>query len=243
MRFVAISDTHLARPELPEGDVLLHAGDLTYSGNLPETSEAACWLEDQKRKKNYKHVIVIAGNHDWLFQREPSLARQLMKERGLTYLEDSGVTLAGAEVLEGIAPGAGRITIYGSPWQPEFMHWAFNLKRGQSLKEKWAAVPAGIDILLTHGPPHGILDEVGRFNEDAYPDDSSIETRHVGCEELLVAVARVKPRAHVFGHVHGSRGRLERDRAIFINASIMNEVYDPQWKPIAFDLPEEGPDA
>ncbi|OGR90652.1 MAG: hypothetical protein A2V88_10370 [Elusimicrobia bacterium RBG_16_66_12] len=71
MRFVAISDTHTSQPDLPEGDVLLHTGDLTYRGNLPEVTRAASWLEEQKKK--YRHVIVIAGNHDWLFQKEPSL--------------------------------------------------------------------------------------------------------------------------------------------------------------------------
>lgn len=80
MRFVAISDTHLAKPSLPEGDVLLNAGDLALEGTLPELSGAAAWLEEQKRAKGYEHVIVIAGNHDWPFQREPGLARQIDME-------------------------------------------------------------------------------------------------------------------------------------------------------------------
>ena len=234
MRFVAVSDTHLAQPELPEGDVLLHAGDLTYRGTLPEVSEAACWLEEQKRKKKYRHVVVIAGNHDWLFLNEPGLARQIMRERGLLYLEDSGLTLEGSTVLAGeIAPGPSRVAIYGSPWQPAFMKWAFNLQRGQELKEKWDMIPANVDILMTHGPPHKILDGVPTFDEDAYPSDESMTVRHVGCEELLKAIARVKPEVHVFGHVHSGHGRIERDGTTFINASIMNEVYDPELKPLS----------
>jgi len=236
MRFVAISDTHLATPSLPEGDVLLHAGDLTFQGNLPEVSQAAAWLEEQKRLKGFKHVIVVAGNHDWLFQRDPGLARQLMRERGLLYLEDSGLTLEGGRALPGIQPGGGRITIYGSPWQPQFYDWAFNLPRGGPLAEKWNLIPAGIDILLTHGPAHGILDGAPAFDEDAYPSDDSITKRHVGCEELRKAVRRIKPKVHVFGHIHSNPGRVEKDGTLFINAAIMNESYNPRWAPHVFEL-------
>lgn len=239
MRFIAVSDTHTARLDLPEGDVLLHAGDLTYRGTLPEVSGTARWLEEQKKTKKYRHIIAIAGNHDWLFQKEPSLARQIMKERGLLYLEDSGLTLEGSTVLEGqIAPGPGRITIYGSPWQPWFNDWAFNLYRGKPMKEKWDMIPPGIDILMTHGPPHEILDGVGRFDEDISPDNDSVFVQRIGCEDLLAAVKRAKPKIHVFGHIHASYGRIERDGTTFINASIMNEAYDPQRKPWVFDFPE-----
>lgn len=239
MRFVAISDTHMAQPELPEGDVLLHTGDLTYQGTLLEVREASLWLHDQKLKKNYKHVIMIAGNHDWLFQKESRLARQMMKDRGLIYLEDSGVTLEGPAVhSENVAPGPGRVAIYGSPWQPTFMNWAFNLHRGEALKKRWDMIPTGVDILLTHGPPYKILDGVPTFNEDAYPSDESMTVRHVGCEELLKATTRLKPKVHVFGHVHSGRGRTERDGTTFINASVMNETYDPTRKPWVFDFPD-----
>lgn len=237
MRFIAISDTHMAQPELPDGDVLIHAGDLTFNGSLIEISEAAFWLQEQKRKKNYKHVIVIAGNHDRLFQKESPLARQIMTDRELIYLEDSGLTLAGSEALLGeISPGPGRITVYGAPWQPEFMNWAFNLPRGEALKAKWDMIPARIDLLVTHGPPYGIRDGVPTFDEDAYPSDDSITVRHVGCEELLKAIERIKPKIHVFGHVHAGHGRIKRDGTTFINASVMNESYDPEWKPYVFDL-------
>ena len=237
MRFVAVSDTHMAQPELPDGDVLIHAGDLTFRGSLHEVREATLWLHDQKAKKNYKHVIVIAGNHDWLFQKESRLARQIMEARGLLYLEDSGLTLAGSDVLLGeISPGPGRITIYGSPWQPTFMNWAFNLDRGESLRAKLDMIPGGIDILVTHGPPYGIRDGAPDFDEDAYPSDESITVRHVGCEELFKAVGRVQPKVHVFGHVHSGHGRIEQDGTTFINACVMNETYDPEWKPYVFDL-------
>lgn len=108
------------------------------------------------------------------------------------------------------------------------------------LKEKWDMIPRSVDILMTHGPPYKILDGVPEFDEDAYPSDESITVRHVGCEELLKAVARAKPRVHVFGHVHSGHGRIERDGTTFINAAIMNEVYDPELKPFIFDSPRLG---
>ena len=228
MRFVAVSDTHMAEVELPEGDVLLHAGDLTYQGTLPEISTAARWLEDEKRKRGFRHVVVIAGNHDWLFANEPSLARQLLRERGLVYLEDQGITIDGSAILPEIAPGPGRVTVYGSPWQPEFMNWAFNLPRGEALREKWDMIPAGLDILMTHGPPHQILDGVGSPGPNQ---------QHAGCEELRAAVERAKPKVHVFGHIHSGHGRVEAGGTLFINACVMNELYDPERKPLVFDLP------
>ena len=160
-----------------------------------------------------------------------------METRELIYLEDSGLTLAGSNALLGeISPGPGRITVYGAPWQPAFMNWAFNLPRGEALKAKWDMIPTGIDLLVTHGPPHGIRDGVPTFDEDAYPSDDSMTVRHVGCEELLKAVERIKPKVHVFGHVHSGHGRVERDGTTFINASVMNESYDPKWMPFVFDL-------
>ena len=237
MRFVAVSDTHMAQPELTDGDVLIHAGDITFRGSLTEVRETTLWLHDQKAKKGYKHVIVVAGNHDWLFERESRLARSIMEARGLLYLEDSGLTISGKDALVGkIEPGPGRITVYGSPWQPAFMNWAFNLDRPESLAVKWDMIPPGIDILITHGPPYGIRDGVPHFNEDIYPSDDSLAVRHVGCGELLKAVERVRPKVHVFGHVHSGHGRVEKNGTTFINASVMNESYDPEWKPYVFDL-------
>ena len=130
---------------------------------------------------------------------------------GVTYLEDEEVEIEG-------------LRLWGSPWQPWFYDWAFNLPRGPALRAKWDRIPAGIDVLVTHGPPHGVLDHVGR-GED------------VGCEELLEAVRRVRPRLHVFGHIHEGYGQLERDGVRFVNASTCTLSYDPVNAPILFDLP------
>lgn len=208
MRFVAISDTHLFHDqlEIPDGDVLIHAGDMTGLGDIPEISRVCKWLIYQPHKTK----IVVAGNHDCLFQKMPSLARAMVQETGAIYLEDQETEVNG-------------IRIYGSPWQPFYGNWAFNLRSKAELKKKWDMIPKGIDVLITHGPPKDILDLAPGH-------------RHAGCEELRRKVFRVKPKVHVFGHLHGGYGRLEQDGITFINASICTDDYEPTNKPQVFDL-------
>src|SRR5437868_2684228 len=112
MRIVAVADTHLFHSdlgELPSGDVLVHAGDLLRAGTLDELRVAAGWLQAQP----HTHKVVVAGNHDWCFAREPERAREVLGP-SVIYLEDSGATIAG-------------VRYWGSPWQPEYNDWAFNL--------------------------------------------------------------------------------------------------------------------
>jgi predicted phosphohydrolase len=160
---------------IPDGDVFIHAGDLCRGGRLEELRSAAAWL----RALPHRHKVVVAGNHDWCFLREPRAAVELLGP-GVTYLQDSG------EVIEGLR-------FWGSPWQPEYNGWAFNLPRGPALASKWALIPAGTDVLVTHGPPLGIGDWLG-------------EDGRQGCEELLAAIRRVRPLLHVFGHIHQDGG-------------------------------------
>ena len=224
MKIVLISDTHGMHNSIrvPHGDVLIHAGDLTSSGTDSEISDAAKWLGSLP----HHHKIAIAGNHDWLFERQPTRASALLRNAGVTYLEDSATNVDG-------------LRIYGSPRQPEFMHWAFNVPRGQ-LAPYWRHIPQGLDILITHGPPHGILDQrvppkIRRFApwEDEEPFGGS---EHVGDEELLVAVEQAKPRIHVFGHIHGSYGRTQNNNTTFYNAAACDENYDPNREPWVIDV-------
>ncbi len=206
MRIVCLSDTHDLHGDLavPDGDLLLHAGDATMSGT-PQQIEA---FDDWLARQPHRHKVVIAGNHDWGFQRTPARARALL--RHATYLEDSLAEVDG-------------LRIWGSPWQPWFYDWAFNLERGPQIAAKWALIPDGIDVLVTHGPPLGILDRTSRGEA-------------VGCADLLAAIDRVRPRLHVFGHIHEAYGRLERDGCIFVNASNCSERYRPVQPPIVVDL-------
>jgi Icc-related predicted phosphoesterase len=145
MRIVCISDTHDLHPEiqLPDGDVLIHAGDATAQGTEAQVIEFCEWFAAQP----HRHKIFVAGNHDWLFEIEPEKARSMIK--GFTYLEDSGIELDG-------------LLFYGSPWTVRYYEWAFMLERGPSLAQKWEMIPDGTDILITHSPPIGILDRNGR---------------------------------------------------------------------------------
>lgn len=190
MRIVAVADTHLFTEDLevPDGDLFLHAGDLCRGGNLTELAYACEWLDSLP----HEHKVVIAGNHDRAFELAPDEAKARLPD-SVIYLQDSGVEIEG-------------IKIWGSPWQPEFHNWAFNLPRGLALREKWALIPDDIDILMTHGPP------------DGYGDRTS-STRGTGCKELRAALDRVAPRLHVFGHIHEDGGVWEHGLTLVANVT------------------------
>jgi Icc-related predicted phosphoesterase len=188
MRIVCVSDTHgyheLTR--VPDGDILVHAGDVCRYGGLEDVEEFNRWLGGLP----HRHKVVICGNHDWCFQEKPAEARARITNA--TYLQDSGCEIEG-------------IRFYGSPWTPLFCDWSFMLS-DEELATKWAAIPAGVDVLITHGPPHGILDFTNR-------------KEHAGSRTLFDRVFEVKPRLHVFGHIHEAAGQTEIDGVAFLNAS------------------------
>jgi predicted phosphohydrolase len=228
MRIVCISDTHSLHDrmsnELPEGDILIHSGDCTNVGRESDVSGFVQWF---KNIEGFKYKIFIAGNHDFAFENEPSWLNNYINpekliESNVTYLEDESIEIISEEFTR-------PIKIYGSPWQPEFFNWAFNLPRnGEVLKSRWDNIPNDTDILITHGPPHGIRDSV--------VDRSG--TSQVGCELLRERVNTLKPLLHVFGHIHGSYGVAYINETSFVNASICNERYEPINKPLVFDLIE-----
>lgn len=189
MRIVCVSDTHARHhlTQLPPGDILVHAGDVTSHGSLEDVEKFNEWLG----KLPHAHKVVICGNHDFCFQERAAEARARITNA--VYLEDSGCELAG-------------LTFYGSPWQPWFGGWAFNLPRGEALARVWANIPVGVDVLITHGPPEGILDRTRRGD-------------FAGCRDLFDRVLEVKPRLHVFGHIHEAAGRTDIDDTVFVNAS------------------------
>ncbi len=218
LKIVCISDTHcrLRKVSIPEGDILVHSGDLTFSGNISETSQELRELGRYRDK--FKAIILVEGNHDWLGARNPELMAQMCEDNGITLLRDSGVTVEG-------------LKFYGSPWQPEFCNWSFNLPRGQALKEKWDLIPMDTQVLLTHSPPMGILDGVDRFNKGEY------ELEHVGCVDLYNRVMELKDlKLHVFGHLHFSYGQLKMGDTAFVNASINTEQYKPTNVPIVVNI-------
>jgi predicted phosphodiesterase len=209
MRIVCLSDTHNRTDDLavPDGDVLLHAGDLTSHGKPEEFARVARWL----LQLPHAHKVVVAGNHDFLLQDRPQEARALLAAvPGLIYLEDELATVAG-------------LRIWGTPWQPWFYDWAFNLPRnGDELAAVWARVPAGVDVLLSHSPAHGILDRTRRGDA-------------VGCERLRLELPRIRPRLHVFGHIHEAYGELVVDGTHHVNASTCDLQYRAVQAPIVVD--------
>ena len=206
-RFVFLSDTHNCNEQIavPDGDVLVHAGDATNRGQIDEIIAFNHWFSNLP----HKIKIFVAGNHDWLFENRPKYARSLLAEN-IIYLQDSAVEIE-------------NLKIYGSPWQPRFFDWDFNLNRGKEIAEKWKLIPNEVDVLITHGPPFGILDETpgGDF---------------AGCEELRKKVEDIRPRLHVFGHIHSGYGCAEKFGVRFVNASNCDEDYLPVNSPIVVDL-------
>jgi Icc-related predicted phosphoesterase len=186
---VAISDTHGRHRdvEVPEGDILIHAGDFTSSGSLRDIEEFDDWLAGL----HHETKIVVAGNCDRCCEHSPEKAGERLTHAH--YLQDESVEVDG-------------LHIWGSPWQPKFLNMAFNLPRGEALAKKWAQMPDDLDILVTHGPPAGILDRTSKGEE-------------VGDRELLTRVTEVRPNLHLFGHVHESSGVEERDTTRFVNAA------------------------
>lgn len=211
MRIVFISDTHnqLSKLTVPDGDVLVHCGDATFHGNRSEVHH----FGDQMRALPHRTKVFVAGNHDLSFQDAPTYARQWLGD-DIVYLQDSSVRIDGT-------------SFYGTPWQPEFGGWAFNLPRGHALANKWALIPAGVDVLITHGPPAGIGDMTPRGEA-------------VGCHDLLEAVKRVQPKIHAFGHIHEGYGVQPHNvhglTTVFINAASCNGQYEPRNAPIVMDL-------
>jgi Icc-related predicted phosphoesterase len=209
MNLVLISDTHGKHRqfEIPNGDVLIHAGDIMTSGwDGSEVRDFNDWLGELP----HPHKIVIAGNHDWLFEKHRS-TRNLITNA--IYLEDSGTEIKG-------------LRFWGSPVQPEFMNWAFNRRRGEDIQKHWDLIPEGIDVLITHGPPAGFQDWTRRGGES------------LGCRNLRNTVSKIKPQVHVFGHIHGGYGGDHDGTTYFVNASLLNEAYQVANKPIVVELSE-----
>lgn len=215
MKIDCISDLHGHHPQLMGGDLLIVAGDLTASDKPHQFKKFSQWLH----KQDYRHKIVIAGNHDGILERFPDdmMPFTTILEDGTEcpfahYLCNSGITIED-------------LNIWGSPYTPKYYDWSFMCERGSEIKQHWDLIPLNTDILITHGPPHGILDLAPRYKR---PDENC------GCEMLMDAVKRIKPVLHVFGHIHEGYGMHEEtwqhdseETTLFVNAAIMDRNYSP----------------
>jgi len=213
-RMMVISDTHehpFDSANMPEVDVLIHTGDLTNFGELSSLRDSMEMLANF----NAELKLVIAGNHDIsldsicrvdnMAEEEYSqfhktaleiLAGPSAKEAGIFYLDEGTHTFT-------LKSGA-KFTVYASPYTPGFGGWAFPY---QPLEDRFNSaedaapnrrsiaknpILSGVDIVMTHGPPYSVLDQV--------------DGQHLGCPNLLRAVSRTKPLMHCFGHIHEGHG-------------------------------------
>ena len=227
MRLVCISDTHNQHEKLniPHGDVLIHAGDFTGTGTHRQVISFIRWFASQP----HKYKILVAGNHEVTLDqsfyqtnwarfhtkyplRVHEIKSYILREEGIIYLENSEF------VIEGVK-------FYGSPCQPEFGGWAFGFERGEPIREVWGEIPQDTDVLITHGPPFG------------YGDKLDIGER-VGCKDLLKELDRVKPKVHVYGHIHEGYGVYQHGVSTLINPASCDEHYQLVNPPIVHVLGE-----
>jgi len=281
-RIVCISDTHSMTSHMnrsvPDGDVLIHAGDFTRCGHLQEVRQFNTWLGSLP----HPHKIVVAGNHEISFDPNFKGHKNLSNVKGAhrsnhtgdglevevlspascrrqdsvgsnsapyidkhyTYAGEEGEGGGGGAAMDGqeMEPASIKkeltnciyledrsvtlygIKFYGSPWQPEFHNWGFNLRRGRPLLDKWDMIPDDTDVLITHTPPVG------------YGDLTASGLR-AGCVDLLNSVQRrIRPKYHVYGHIHEGYGVRSDGKTVFVNASICDLAFKPSNKPIAFDV-------
>jgi predicted phosphohydrolase len=222
MKLSIISDTHNKHNQLvlPGGDVILHAGDMSSRGYDHEIDNFCKWFD----KLPFSEKIFISGNHDFGFQDKPKEISEIVKSyENINYLQDD-MYLIGDDYSKSIK-------IWGTPWQPWFYNWAFNAHRGEDIKQHWDIIPNDIDILITHGPPFGVLDKViGR-------------SENLGCEELIKKIKEIKPKIHVFGHIHSGHGYYFDGNTHYFNASVLNEeynldygVFNIDWDPITNEV-------
>jgi Icc-related predicted phosphoesterase len=202
------------------GDVLIHCGDISNVGEQEQVEDFINWLKEQP----HRHKVFVAGNHDRSFDptknefdptSRPSWLTQLLESlqgSSIHYLENSGVEIDG-------------IKFWGSPWTPSFFpdYWAFNAERGDVIKKHWDLIPIDTDVVITHGPPHGRL-------------DLTKSGKYVGCADLRCAIEVIKPKYHLFGHIHEGHGIEEDYDTTYVNASLLNHRYTMVNSPIIINL-------
>jgi len=215
MKVCLISDTHNRHKEIqiPEADMIIHSGDFSLQGTEQEFMNFIEWFSNLKIVSK----ILVAGNHDFFCENNPKFTKQLCDSMGIHYLEDSWIPILDSD--------GNLFKIHGSPYQPRFFDWAFNLDRnGPELAQKWAMISEDTNILVTHSPAFGKLDLI----------PSGL---HVGCELLAERLPKLPSlKLHTFGHIHHSYGHSHGLDYQSVNASNCNERYLPINPPIVVEI-------
>lgn len=217
MDITCLADLHGFQPELPGGDILILAGDFTASDKLTEWASFFKWLKIQP----YKNKILVAGNHDNLFEHGfpknqfeaddlKDIIDYLDIDIDFEYLCDSGIEI----VIKNTT-----LKIWGAPWTPIFSGVNYRCKAfmdsEEYLDKRFALIPADLDILITHSPPYGILDQV--------PTDSKINK---GSKSLRNSIEKKIPEMVIFGHIHEQGGKyVQKEGILYINGSLVDERY------------------
>lgn len=191
MEIICISDTHSNHDKLmvPNGDVLIHAGDITEAGTKREVLSFLRWFSNQP----HPYKIFIAGNHDFYLENLSFEKLGEILPKNVSYLKDSGVEING-------------ISFWGSPMVPGNGHWAFTEPSTRKIGEHWKKIPEDVDVLITHSPPYGILDQSGN-------------KLLLGCKPLRKKVAEIKPKYHLFGHLHDNHGTVRIGGTTYVNST------------------------
>lgn len=217
MRVAAFSDTHASPPPIIHdvglilcvGDLLGHSSPTQY--NLEKelaflNRVVAPWVEKVLKTSEF---YLVWGNHDLIGERHPELVPQIIRERTLTnrLVEVNGVSL------------------YGTPYQPRFYDWGFNMEdTPEGLGLAYSSIPNKVDILLTHCPAYGTLDQIDHKGE------------HLGSRQLRKRIDQIQIKFHCAGHIHTGRGIQQRGNYTAINCSLMNEEYSVVNPPIIFEV-------
>jgi 3',5'-cyclic AMP phosphodiesterase CpdA len=208
---VAISDTHNqhGKIKLPQGDLLVHAGDFSNEGSYKETVDFLDWFS--RKSADFKHGgVFISGNHDSLDEENPAMMKSLVQDRKhIQYLNNSGLVIADR-------------VIWGSPTTPKFGGWSYMPPLAERIRH-WSLIPQETDLLIVHGPAHQMLDLC---------DDG----RRVGCPHLLSAILSRIVKKMVCGHIHYSHGKTSFEHTDYYNAAQLNEAYQVAHPPLQFVL-------
>ena len=217
---LGISDTHGDLPEIPDCDALLIAGDIcpdfmvqkmTATRVIYDNGEQkqANWLDTEFRAwlealvARGIQVVFIGGNHDYVFEKTFLIPDDLP---GI-YLRDDPYHLYFEDFPEH------SLKLWGTPWVPNLRRWAF-YGTDTALEARASIIPDGLDVLIAHGPPYGYLDKI-------------VGGESVGEKQMLKELDRISPVVYLCGHIHESRGVAHRNTTVLVNASHMDEFYDP----------------
>lgn len=204
MKIVAISDVHgkWNKITIPECNLLISCGDYSFRGETHMVKDFHKWLNKQPAT----HIISVQGNHELQVQHNFNLSKQIAQEQcpRVHFMEEGLVEIEDKK-------------IWCSAWTPWFYDWAYNARRGEEIQRHWDLIPQDIDILVTHGPPAGVLDTVIGREQD-----------HLGCLDLMDKINQLpKLKYHFFGHIHSGHGTMNFNDKTFFNVSICDEQYKP----------------